>query len=279
MGFMLAATVVLICQQLSVKHLSSDIHTFEIVFFRTIFGLLALSPLLMRQGLGSLRTRRFGMHAVRAGLQSVSALTFFYALGIAPLAQVTALHFTSPLFVALLAILFLGERVSYRRWSAIVFGFFGAAVIVQPDADGLDLGSSLVLLSAAFWAMAMIVIKMLGRTESSVTTTAYMYILMCPITLAVALPYWVWPTWEQTGWLAVIGLTGSYAHVFMAQALKEGDANVVTPVEFFKLIWATLFGYLLFGELPGISVYIGGAMVFLSAVYIAYRESKLRRLK
>ena len=276
MGLMLVATLVIVVQHVMVKHLAQDMHSFEIAFFRTIFGLVALSPWFLRYGIGILRTQKLGLHAVRAGLQTLSALCFFFALGVAPLAQVTALQFASPLFATLLAVLFLGERISYRRWSAILFGFAGTYVIVRPEA-GLDPGAVAVLVSAAAWALTMIVIKMLGRTESSITTTMYMYVLMTPLTLIAALPNWTWPSLVQYGWLFLIGLTGSYAHVLMAQALKEGDTNVVTPVEFVKLVWATLFGYLLFGELADLYVYVGAAMIFASGTYIAYRENQLRR--
>lgn len=276
MGLMLVATLVLVVQHSMVKHLAQDMHTFEVAFFRTVFGLVALSPWFLKHGIGMLRTTKLGLHGVRALLQTVSALGFFYALGVAPLAQVTALQFASPLFATLLAVLFLGERISYRRWSAILFGFAGTYVIVRPEA-GLDLGSIAVLVSAAAWALTLIVIKVLGRTESSITTTMYMYVLMTPLTLVAALPNWVWPTPIQYGWLFLVGLTGSYAHVLMAQALKEGDTNVVTPVEYVKLLWATLFGYLLFSELPDLYVYAGAAMIFLSGSYIAFRENQLRR--
>ncbi len=276
MGLMLAATLILVVQHSMVKYLARDMHTFEVAFFRTVFGLLALSPWFLKHGIGMLRTTKLGLHGVRALLQTVSALGFFYALGVAPLAQVTALQFASPLFATMLAVLFLGERISYRRWSAILFGFAGTYVIVRPDA-GLDLGSVAVLISAAAWALTLIVIRVLGRTESSITTTMYMYLLMTPLTLVAALPNWVWPTLLQYGWLFLIGLTGSYAHVLMAQALKEGETNVVTPVEFVKLLWATLFGYLLFSELPDLYVFIGAGMIILSACYIAYRENQLRR--
>jgi len=276
MGLMLVATLVLVVQHSMVKHLAQDMHTFEVAFFRTVFGLLALSPWFLKHGIGMLRTTKLGLHGVRALLQTVSALGFFYALGVAPLAQVTALQFASPLFATLLAVLFLGERISYRRWSAILFGFAGTYVIIRPEA-GLDLGSVAVLISAAAWALTLIVIRVLGRTESSITTTMYMYLLMTPLTLVAALPNWVWPTLTQYGWLFLVGLTGSYAHVLMAQALKEGETNVVTPVEFAKLLWATLFGYLLFSELPDLYVFAGAGMIILSACYIAYRENQLRR--
>jgi drug/metabolite transporter (DMT)-like permease len=125
------------------------------------------------------------------------------------------------------------------------------------------------------WAGALLVIKILGRTEKSVTIITYMSLLMMPISLVAASFFWTWPTLQQLGVLIAIGVLGSLGQLLMTQALKEGDASVVMPFDFFKLIWATLLGYLIFAEVPDLFTWIGGAMIFGSAVYIARRERSL----
>jgi drug/metabolite transporter (DMT)-like permease len=273
---MLAASIVIIVQHSMAKALSSDLPVLEIVFFRTITALLFFLPWIFRSGLASLfRTAHIGMHVLRAVLQTISGFSFFFALSVAPLATVTALQFTTPIFAVLIGMIVLGERVSFRRWSAIIAGFVGTLVILRPDAATVSHGELLVLGSAISWAAAIIVIKKLSRTDSSVTITAYMYLLMTPITLVAAMYDWRWPTLEQLLWLIAIGITGALGHIFMAEALKRAPTHVVTPCEFFRLIWATLIGIFFFGDHPDVYVYGGGMIVLASVSYIAWREHKV----
>ncbi len=274
-ALMITASVVLIFQHSTAKWLSADISVLEIIFFRTITALLFFLPWIFRSGLAIFRTQRIGLHLTRAGLQTLSAFGFFIALSVAPLATVTALQFTTPIFAVLIGIVVLGERVSVRRWSAIIAGFIGTVVIIRPDAATFEWGTLLVLGSALSWAGAIIVIKTLGRTDSSVTITAYMYLLMTPITLAAALIDWTWPTLEQLGWLIAIGITGALAHLLMAEAFRRAPTHVVSPFEFFRLIWATLIGIFIFGDPPDVYVWIGGLIVMASVSYIAWREHRL----
>jgi drug/metabolite transporter (DMT)-like permease len=185
------------------------------------------------------------------------------------------LHFTTPIFAVLIGIVVLGERVSIRRWSAILAGFVGTLMILQPNTATFGHGEFYVLGSALAWAAAIIVIKIMSRTDSSITITAYMYLLMTPITLIVALFDWAWPTPIQYIWLVTIGLTGAMGHVLMAEALKRAATHVVTPFDFFRLVWAAIVGILLFGEVPNIYVWVGGAIVIASVSYIVWREHKI----
>ena len=274
-ALMIAASVVLIFQHSTAKWLSADLSVLEIVFFRTVTALLFFVPWIYRSGLAIFRTERLGLHMVRAGLQTLSGFGFFIALSVAPLATVTALQFTTPIFAVLIGIFVLGERVSVRRWSAIIAGFAGTLVIIRPDAASFEWATLLVLGSALCWAGAIIVIKTLGRTDSSVTITAYMYLLMTPVTLAVALIDWTWPTPEQYAWLIAIGISGALAHLLMAEALRRAPTHVVSPFEFFRLIWATLIGIFIFGDPPDVYVWAGGLVVMASVSYIAWREHVL----
>lgn len=275
---MFVSTIAFSLMHASVRHVSADLHPFEIAFFRNAFGLLVILPWFLRYGTGLLTTQRFGLHAVRAGLNVVAMLCFFYALAITPLSQVAALSFTAPIFATILAIVILGEVVRARRWIAIAIGFAGTYVALRPGFAEVELGSILVLIQAVAWAAALITIKVLSRTESSITIATYMVVLMIPLSLGPALLVWQDPTWTQLGWLALIGVLGTVGQLLMTQSLKEGDTTVVLPIDFFKLIWASALGFWLFAEIPDVYTWIGGTMIFASTSYIAYRESKLRRL-
>ncbi len=262
-----------------VRHVSAGIHPFEIAFFRQVFGLAVLTPWLLRYGLAPFRTRRIRLHGLRAAFNLVAMLAYFTAVSLMPLADVMALAFAAPIFTTLLAIPVLGEVVRLRRWVAILFGFIGVLVILRPGITVMQTGSMLVLLSAAVWACALIVIKTLGRTESSLTITIYMSLLMAPFSLIPALFFWQWPDLRQLAWLVAIGAFGTIAQLMLVQSLKEAETQVVMPADFLKLIWAAALGFLLFGEVPDAFTWIGGAMIFASTTYIAWREHRLRKPK
>jgi drug/metabolite transporter (DMT)-like permease len=274
-GLMLLATVLFTLMHVLVRHVTQAVHPFEVAFFRNLFGLIVVVPFVVRQGFVILKTEKLPLHGLRAVLNAAGMLLFFYGLSAAPLATVTALSFTAPIFVTVLAVLFLGEVVRIKRWTAIILGFAGAVVVLRPTEAAVGPGEIATLVSSLVWAGALLTIKILGRTERSVTIITYMSLLMMPITLAAAAFVWTWPTPTQLAILVMIGVLGSLAQLLMTQALKEGEASVVMPLDFFKLIWATLLGFLIFGEVPDIFTWIGGAMIFGSAVYIARRERRL----
>lgn len=261
----------------AIRHLSAEMHPFEIAFFRVFFGFFALAPVFLRQGWAPLRTGKLKLLAWRGVLNSAAMLMFFFSLSITPLATVAALSFTAPLFATLLAMLLLRETVRLRRWTAIAVGFAGTLLILRPGIVEIGLGPLLVIGSSIVWAFALMIIKVLTRTESSVTITAYASIFLSPFCLAAAIPHWTWPGLDQLAWLAGIGIVGTVAQTAMNQSLKVADASAVLPVDFSKLIWASAIGFALFGEVPDLWTWIGGALIFAGATYVGIRESRLRR--
>lgn len=277
MSWMVFGTVAFATMHALVRHITQEVPVFEVAFFRNFFAVVALTPMFLRYGFAPLKTKRLGLLTLRGVLNIGAMLAFFYALSVTPLATVSALGFSAPIFATTLAMLLLGEVVRARRWAAIVIGFAGALVIIRPGIIELDYGMLAVLLSSGLWALALMVIKVLGRTESSLTITLYMGLIMTPLSLGPALYVWVWPTWEQLAWLAGVGLVGAIAQWSMTEALRLGDTSEVMPLDFLKLIWASVIGYLIFSEVPDLFTWIGGLMIFGGATYIAIRESEQRR--
>jgi drug/metabolite transporter (DMT)-like permease len=258
-----------------IREASADIHAFEIAFFRNLFGFLALTPMLLKTGVrATMRTRHMKLHMLRGLLNAFAMLSFFYAVTVTPLSTVAALGFTAPLFAALLAIPLLGERPGWRRWAGLLVGFTGALVIIRPGFEVVTFGTLLILASSAAWAGALIVIKILARTDTSLTITIYAALFLTPITLAAALPFWTTPT--ATTWLLLIGIGifGSLTQWSIAQAFHEADATVVLPFDFTKLLWASLVGYLFFAEIPDPLTLLGGGIILGSVTYVAYRERR-----
>lgn len=276
MVFMLISTVGFAVMAMLVRALSSDIHPFEIAFFRNLFGLLVLVPWFIRYGWMPFKTSQLGVHVVRNLVQVTTVLSFFYALAITPLALATALSFIAPIFATILAILFFREMVGIRRWIAILLGFAGTYVILRPGFIPISLGPLLVIFSSVMFSISLTIMKLLSRTDSTVTITCYSASLLALFSLGPAAFFWQWPTWEQLGFLVILGLITTSAQMFFIQAMKIADMNVVMPMFFFQLIWVAAGAYLIFGETPDAYTLLGGAMVFASTFYIAYRERAIK---
>ena len=255
-----------------VRFVSEVLPPFQIAFFRNVFGLAFLLPLLMRSRFAIQRTKQIGLHALRGVINMAAMLMFFTALSISPIAKVTALGFTAPIFMAILAVLVLGERFRIYRWSAIFLGFVGMLIILRPGLVAIDTGALLVTGSAALWAVAMIIIKIQSRTESSLTIVAYMGIFLGVFSIAPAL--WVWQPFglKTLGLMVLIGLFGSIAQMAISQSLKETDPTALMPFDFLKLIWTAMIGAWFFAEIPDIYTWIGATVIFLSGLFIAFRE-------
>ncbi len=275
MLLMLAATVSIVGMNVSVREVAGEIHVFEIAFFRNLFGVLIFLPLLFRTEANPFRTRKFGLLTLRAILNTVAMLAFFYALTLIPLTDVTALSFTTPLFASMLAIVILRETMSGRRWIGLVIGLLGALVILRPGFQVIGPGSLMVLLSSGVWACALMCIKVLTRTESALTIALYAALMQVPVAFVASLFVWVWPSWWQLGLLAIIGGLGGFAQLCLSQAFRDADTTLVLPVDFTKLIWAGLAGFLLFGEIPDIWTVLGAVVVFGAVFYMAGQDRRV----
>lgn len=275
-GYMLVATLLFTGMGAIARHVSERIHPFEVVFFRIAFGFVLLLPLVLRYGLQHFRTKHFGLHCARAATHVTEMLIYFVGLTMIQYAKVQALTFTTPLFTTLLAVLILRERIHARRITALAIGFLGALIVVRPGIEALDTGSLLILTSALGWAGVILIVKRLTRTDSSITITAWMVVLMSPMALIPALFVWEWPTATEWGWLAAAGFAGTLGQLAVTQAFRVADTTAVMPIDFTKLIWASLLGFLIFEEIPSIWTWIGGIVIFAGALYIALRERQLQ---
>jgi drug/metabolite transporter (DMT)-like permease len=276
---MILSTICFAAMHATVRHVSQWLPAFQIAFFRNLFGLMFLLSVLAASGFGQLRTQRLGLHALRGLINVVAMLMFFTAVTTTPLAKVTALSFTAPIFAAALSVLALKERFRAHRWLALAAGFLGMLIVLRPGFAIVETGALLAVAAAALWAVAMILIKMLSRTETSVAIVAWMGIFLCIFSIGPAL--WVWqPVQGQAWfWLVLIGAVGSLAQVSLSQSLKETDATAVLPFDFLKLVWTALLGAWLFGEVPDRFTFIGAGVIFGSSLYIAHRERRKARFQ
>jgi len=277
MLLLLCATLLFSAMHALIRLVGEGMHPYEMAFFRNLFGFIVLAPFFLRYGFTILRTQRLPLHALRGIIHVGSMMLFFTAVTIAPLATVAAITFTAPLFVTLGAVFLLGEKIRYRRIGALVLGLAGVMIVLRPGLGDLDAGAIMALGSSFIWACAMLLIKVLSRTESSITLTAYMTLFLTPLAALPAAFVWQTPSGEQLAWLAVMGIVGTGGHLCLAQAFREADATAVLPLDFLRLIWASLLGYFIFGQVPEALVWVGGAVIFSSTIYLAYREAVVSR--
>ncbi|MCH7487232.1 MAG: DMT family transporter [Proteobacteria bacterium] len=260
-----------------IRHVSSGLHPFEIVFFRNLFGLAFMVPWFLTRGRASLRTDRPLVHGLRA-LSGIGAmLCWFTAVTLMPLAEATALSFVAPLFATAGAAAFLGEQVGVRRWAAIAAGFAGAMVILRPGVGAMSPPALLVLLGACFTAATMLLVKTLSRQDSPGTIVLYMGLLITPISALPAVFVWQMPSVPELAWLVAIGLLGTIGHIALARAFAVADATAVMPVNFSRLIFAALLGYAVFGERPDGWTWVGAGVIFSATVFTAHREARLAK--
>jgi len=253
------------------------IHPFQIAFFRNFFGLLVMLPWLFRAGFRVLHTQRIGLHMMRSLVGLVAMLTWFTAITWMPLAEAVALSFTVPLFATAAAPFFLGESVGWRRWSATLVGFLGAMLLLRPGNAMLTPAAGLVLFSAAMMAVSVILIKTLSRTETPNVTVTYMLLFLTPLSLVPALFVWKMPLLSELPVLIALGVTATLAHLAMTRAFSATDVTAILPFDYLRLPFVALIGFFAFGQVPDIWTWVGGGVIALAAIYIAERESRLRR--
>ena len=277
-GSVLCAVLFFSIVDATAKWLGQAYAPIQILFFRHLFGIIPIVFLVWRGGgVQALRTRRPLAHALRAGLLFTALLSFFTALRGLPLAEAIAVGFTAPLFVTALAGPVLGEAVGPRRWAAVVIGFVGALVMVRPGTEAFRPEALLVLLSALSFALAMLLTRKLSRTETDVAMVAYTSLIAGLASLPFLGFVWRTPAGDDIGLFAVVGIFGGIAAYLLVVAYRHAPAAVVAPFDYTGLIWASLFGWLVWREAPEPAVWIGAAVIVLSGTYITHRETLRRR--
>jgi drug/metabolite transporter (DMT)-like permease len=260
-----------------IRIVSAELHTFEVVFFRNLFGLAAMLPFLGGVGLGMFRTRHPGQMLLMSVWHLLGMIGFFLAIAYLPLAEVIALAFSKPLFATLGAALILREVVRARRWSAVALGFAGVLIVLQPGAQAISPYAMLVLLGALMGAITSLMIKRLTATEAISTIVWYQALFATMLALPLCLLQWRMP--DPVGWLLLIaiGALGTVAWLTATRAFFLIDASAVVPFEFLRLPFAALVAYLWFAEVPSVWTWLGGALIFGTSIYIAQREARLAR--
>ncbi len=258
-----------------VKYLSTDFHPLELAFFRCLFGGVVLIPFFLRRPEAA-ATSRPGMHLFRGFLGVVSMWVGFTALSLLPLAEAVTLGFTRILFLIPLAVLILGDRVDPARWIATLVGFGGIVLMVNPTTTDLPAaGVALALAGALTIAGVKLTVKALADTEGTLTIQLWFAAFSTLATFVPALFVWRWPEGHELLLLLAIGAIGTLGQVFTVLGLRGVQPSAVMPIDYTRLIFATFYGFLLFGDLPGPATIAGAGVIVLATLFIARRSETI----
>lgn len=262
---------------ITVRELSHTFPVFELVFFRSAVGMLAMLPWLMRAGPGALRTTRWSIYGLRVVVTYTGMLCWFYGLANLPLADATALIFTSPFFTVMMLRLTMGERVGFRRWFAISIGFSGALVIIRPGFALVGLATMGLMYTAVAYGASNAATRALAMTENPNAVVFYMFTLVVPLAAIPAALVWVMPGWSDILLIVLFGVLSLVAMQCMTRALGAAPAGVVMPVFYLQLPFVAILAFAFFDEIPDIWIWLGGAIICGSAYYVARFESRRAR--
>jgi drug/metabolite transporter (DMT)-like permease len=279
--YMLAAVLAFSAMDAAAKWLTQGYSVVEVALLsRGISPFLALAVAVQQGGVHTLKTRHPGWHLARAGANGLTLLTFFAALIFLPLADTVAITFVSPLIMCALAVPMLKEHVGPRRWAAIVIGFLGVIVITQPSGAGFGLGAVLALGAAFGDALGINITRRMSVTESSHAQLFWSSVVLILAFAAMLLSGWPSPWTTPSAHdllpIAILSVCGCGAQFCLAQAFRYGEVSLLAPLEYGALIWATLFGYIFWGDLPTLTVLGGVVIIVASSAYVAHREARAK---
>lgn len=257
------------------RNLTLDLHPMQAQFLRYLFGVLVMLPLLWRAGLAAYWPQRVGGQFVRGAVHAAGLVLWFTALPRIPLADMTAIGFTGPIFIMVGAFLFLGEPMRWERWLATAIGFGGMLLVLGPKFSGSGGWWHLVMLaSAPVFAASYLLTKALTRTETTEVIVFWQALTVTLFSLPLAVPVWQAPgPWQWLGF-AVCGLLGTLGHYCLTRSYRHADISATQSVKFLDLVWAATLGFLVFADLPSASTLVGGAIISAATIWLARRESR-----
>ena len=273
--WILLAALIMTLQVAVVKKLGAGLHIFEIVFFRCAFSFLILSPAFPRLGLGAYATARPALHITRSVLGILAMACYFYAVSWLPLAEAIAYTFTMPLFMILCAVLLLGERVRWRRWTATAVGFAGVLVMLRPGMVAVEAAALVALFGALLSALVFTSVKKLSATESALTMILYFALVGMLMSIGPAIAVWRWPNGAEFALLALIGALGTAGQYVAVWGWSVGEATAVAPFDYSRLIFAAALGFVLFAEVPDPMTILGAGIIVASTLYIGRRAARV----
>jgi drug/metabolite transporter (DMT)-like permease len=276
-ALILASTIFLGTSDVTAKYLSATLPSIEITWIRFLVFAMIMTPAMMPGSpLFAMQTGRLGLHLLRGATILGSSLFFISGLRFLPIAEASATGFVAPLFVTALSIIFLGEKVGLRRWIATAVGLIGVLIILRPGTGAFHMAAFFPLVSALAWACTLIITRMMSGTERAMTVMAYSSIVGLCILSALVPFVWVTPTWHDIAFGILIGIASTAGQWIVVLAFRYADASVLAPFSYTQLLWVSILGFFIFGEVPDAYTITGAAFIVASGLYTAHRE-RVRR--
>ena len=251
---------------------ADDLHVVQVTFMRYFMSLVLVLPVLARLGVAGFWGLNLRLHGLRGAAHGLAVVGWFYALTQMPIAEVSAIGFTGPVFITIGAALFLGERVGVHRWGAVAVGLVGALIIIQPGVVPLNAGVLAMAAAVPLFAASDLFVKALVRTESPTVIIAVLNVIL---TVGMApFAWWFWQPTDWRDWVLAGGMAvfATFSHICMGKAFAAADVSAVQPARFLQLPWLALLGYLAFAEFPSLAAWTGAAVIIASVSYIMNRE-------
>jgi drug/metabolite transporter (DMT)-like permease len=276
-ALVLASTVFLGTSDVTAKYLSVTLPSIEIAWIRFLtFAIIMVPAMLPGSPLYALRTRRPGLQLMRGVALLASSLFFISGLRFLPIAEASATGFVSPLFVTALSIVFLSESVGMRRWLATAVGLVGVLIVLRPGSSAFHPAALFPIVSALAWACTLIMTRMMSGSEHASTTMTYSSIAGVCILSALVPLVWVTPNWHDILFGILIGVASTAGQWIVVLAFRYADASVLAPFSYTQLLWVSILGFIIFGEVPDVWTVTGAAIIVASGLYTAHRE-RIRR--
>ena len=277
--WMVVASFTYACTYATVRALSGEFTTFQIVFFRSTLGVLFMVPWLMRVGRRAMHFHHMELYWARTACNYIGMVLLMWGIGRLALQDVTALQFTIPLFTVLFVALMLGEKVGVPRWVALLVGFSGALVIVRPGFAEISLASLAVLTCSALYGLSNVTTKKLTQVDDANVVVFHVFSMMMLVGFVPALWHWNTPTLEQIPWIIAMGVFSTLATLSTTLGLAAADASVVMPINFLKQPFAAMLGFIFWAESPDLWSGIGSLIIFGAGWYIARHEGRAKRAR
>ena len=269
--FMVIGGVSIALMQAAVKLISFELHPFIITLYRAGLVFVVLLPILFWRGRAVFNTSSIKLQVVRGGIGGLGMLCVFTGLSMISLAEVTVLLFTVPIFATLLSIVFLSEKVGVRRWTAIFVGFLGILIIARPQGS-VSTGHLFILCAALSWSTSILIAKKLTEKDTVISITFWQAMGCVPLAFIASLFVWELPSFVQLGALLGIAALGTVGHAMLYAALKVGQVSVILPLDYIRIIWSAGLGFILFGQLPTLHLYVGSLLIIAATAFLSYRE-------
>ena len=273
----LTASFCAVLMSVFLKLAQSDVNVFTVGFLRFFFGFLIILPFILSSQFKIYSTNNFKFHLARSIINVPMMILGFAALMYIPLEQIKAIGFLSPIIVVILSVIILKEKIFLIRILALIIGFIGVMIILRPGIIEINIGAYMVLISGLMWSSVIIITKFMSKEDTPMTILTYQYTFVSLFTFPLALIFWTNPSYESLLYTFIAAIVGTILHLCINSSYRLADLSVIQPVWFTQLIFASTFGFIIFGEIPDGWTWAGGILVFSSVLIITYRENYLKK--